>query len=108
VLGDSVLESRWSKWADRFPQPIRQGYEATELGVLTSANLVMVSVIWCLVHAPRDWPGVVACSLLYAGVTWWTNRGGRKMGLGPVMWAHGLTNLLLCVYTVWKDDWRFL
>jgi hypothetical protein len=37
-----------------------------------------------------------------------TNRGGRQMGLGPVIWAHGLTNAALWGYTLYTGDWRFL
>lgn len=106
--GDQFMRKPISKWADQYPHPLRDGFEKTPVGELTWTNLTLVSVIWCFVHMPRDWMGVIVCALLYAGLTWWTNRGPRKMGLGPVMWAHGLTNLVLCLYTVIWKDWRFL
>jgi len=30
------------------------------------------------------------------------------LGLGPVVWAHGVTNAMLWLYTLLSDDWRFL
>jgi hypothetical protein len=31
-----------------------------------------------------------------------------RLGLGPIIWSHGLTNALLWLYTLTSDDWRFL
>ena len=32
----------------------------------------------------------------------------RAKGLGPVCWAHGITNALLWGYTVYYGNWQFL
>jgi hypothetical protein len=31
----------------------------------------------------------------------------RKQRLGDAMTAHAITNFLLAVWVVWKDDWKF-
>ncbi len=37
-----------------------------------------------------------------------TNHGQRKLGLGPVIWTHGLCNASLWAWTIYSGDWRFL
>lgn len=109
LIGPPLMETKLSRRLDRYREPVAAGFKATSLGALSVANIVISIVLWCVLsHAVRDWPGTVACGLLYAGVVWYTNRGGRSFGLGPVVWAHGLTNAVLWGYTLSTGDWRFL
>ena len=45
-------------------------------------------------------------------MVWVTNREslpeGKRLGLGPVVWSHGLVNAGLWAYTYYTDDWQFL
>ena len=56
----------------------------------------------CFVFEPFVEP--VVCGVAYCLLLMVT----RKKGLGPVIWAHGITNALLWVYTIQTDVWRFL
>jgi membrane protease YdiL (CAAX protease family) len=110
VIGDLTMRTKLSKESDAWDRPLEKSFHATPLGRVTLFAVVANVVLWCpLSHGVRDWPGTIACGLLYIGVCWYTNaRGDRRMGLGPVIWAHGITNALLVVYTLRFDDWQFL
>ena len=124
VVGEWVMRTNVSKRFNEYRRPLAEAFERVPLGRVSVFNLVFANIVlWCLLsHRPRDWPGTAACGLLYVFVLWYTNRpakdrestaeGGRaasvRLGLGPVIWAHGITNALLWGYTLWTDDWRFL
>jgi len=46
--------------------------------------------------------------LVWCALVWWTNRGSHRLGLGPVIWSHAITNALLWGYTIWSGDWQFI
>jgi hypothetical protein len=109
VIGDIIMKTRASQEADRIRRPMALAFDKTPLGVVSVFSVVASLLLWCVVsHMPRDWPGTIACGLPFIWLTVITNRGQRKMGLGPVIWAHGLTNAGLWLYTVITHDWRFL
>ncbi|MEX2672491.1 MAG: hypothetical protein WD294_10315 [Phycisphaeraceae bacterium] len=108
-IGEYTMRTRVSKWADQFPRPLADAFEKTPLGAVTGFSIVSTLTLWCLIsHIPRDWPGTIACGLLFILLVWITNRGTRRLGLGPVIWAHGITNAVLWAYTLQTADWRFL
>jgi len=89
--------------------PFERSFRQTPLGRLTVFSVVFMALLWAVAaHFPRDWPGTIACGLLYCLILWATNTGRRRCGLGPVIWAHGVTNAALWVYTIYTNDWRFL
>lgn len=89
--------------------PFERSFRQTALGRLGVFSVAFMIVIWAVTcHFPRDWPGTVACGLLYCVVLWATNASPRPCGLGPVIWAHGITNGALWVYTIYTTDWRFI
>lgn len=109
VIGDMVMGTKASEAAINEKEPLTRTFLATPLGRVTTFAVVINIVLWCLLsHLPRDWPGTVACGLLFIWVVWLTNRGDRKLGLGPVIWAHGLTNAMIVGYTIQTNDWQFL
>lgn len=99
--------------------------KATPVGKLTGFAVAASTIVFMLSHGFRDWPGCIACGLVWCGLVWWTNKprphkgetwasiaestGGRgRYGLGPIIWSHGITNALLWLYTVMYGDWQFL
>jgi hypothetical protein len=70
------------------------------------------TAVFMLVHGLRDWPAVIVCGITYCLLVGYTNNSRRRLGLGPVIWAHGITNGALWAYTVYMHlnqggDWRF-
>ena len=79
------------------------------LGKLSIFNVSIMIVLWCVLsHKPVDFPATVVCGLLYTFVLWAGNSSGRSGGLGPVIWAHGITNSILWLYAVYTSNWLIL
>lgn len=109
IIGPMVLRSKISQEADAQTRPLADMFHATPLGAISPFSLLIVPLLWCVLsHTMRDWPGTIVCGLAYAWLCYITNRPGRTLGLGPVIWAHGLTNAILWGYTLATGDWRFL
>lgn len=51
--------------------------------------------------AHYEWLAGIFCAMAYQGLVI------RKGRLGDAMTAHAITNFLLGVWVVWKNDWRF-
>lgn len=70
------------------------------LGQWHSVALVVTSVMFGVAH-PDDWlPGIV-CGLAYQWLVL------RKQRLGDAMLAHATTNLVISLYAIVTDQWRF-
>jgi membrane protease YdiL (CAAX protease family) len=95
--------------AQQEPMFTKQFYE-TPLGRVSAFGIAASTFIFMLNHVPRDWVGCIVCGVLWCLMVKWTNAEGRKrkLGLGPVIWSHGLTNALLWWYTLASGDWQFL
>jgi membrane protease YdiL (CAAX protease family) len=95
--------------AQQEPMFSKQFYE-TPLGKVSVFGVAASTLIFTANHVPRDWMGAITCGVLWCLMVKWTNREGRKrkLGLGPVIWSHGLTNALLWGYTLYSGDWQFL
>jgi len=76
----------------------------TPLGVLSLFGVVASTFVFTIHHTLRDWPGCVMCGVAYCLLL----AATRHKGLGPVCWAHGITNALLWAYTLQTGDWQFL
>jgi len=108
VLGEWLIHTDTGRRATQQPPALTEQLQNTAVGVLGVTGVVASTLIFTASHLPRDWPGAVACGLVWCGLLWWTNRGDRKLGLGPVIWSHALTNALLWGYTLITWDWQFL
>ncbi len=121
VVGDTIAGWPAVRAANAQPPALTAQLERTPVGHLTVFAVVASTVVFMASHLPRDWPGCVACGVVWCGLLWWTNRpraargetwdtmpAGGRMGLGPIVWSHGLTNALLWGYTLASGDWRFL
>jgi hypothetical protein len=109
-IGDWLMHKPAFKRAAQQPAMFTQQFNETPLGAVSVFAVSASTFIFMLNHIPRDWPGAIACGVLWCLMVKWTNREGRKrkLGLGPVIWSHGLTNALLWGYTLYSGDWQFL
>lgn len=105
IIGESFIHTKAGADASRQNPVFGEQFESTPLGKLTVFGVVASTFVFMLSHVPRDWPGIWACGVAYCLLVGAT---GRRKGLGPVIWAHGITNALLWVYTVHTGDWQFL
>ncbi len=125
VIGEPLERSAWGQRLAAAPPALGRQLRETPVGAATLFAIVASTLVFMLSHGMRDWPGCIACGVVWCGLVWWTNRprknrgetwasvtaqsGGRgRYGLGPVIWSHGITNALLWGYTVAFNDWRFL
>ncbi len=118
VTGDYITKTKMSERADAQGAVFTKQFNTTPLGALSMCGLAVSTLVFMFSHIPRDWPACIACAAAYCALLWWTNqkrivhpdntKNKKPLGLGPVIWAHGLTNALLWVYTVTTNDWQFL
>ncbi len=79
---------------------VKLDFLAMPLGQFHALSFVVTSVIFGLMH-PDRWLAGIICGLAYQ---WLVIRKDR---LGDAMTAHGITNLLLGLWIVWKGAWSF-
>lgn len=108
LIGDWLMDTAAARRAAAEPPAWTATFERTAVGALSVFGVLFSTVLFSMSHVPRDWPACVMCGVAYCLLVGWTNRGGRALGLGPVVWAHGVTNALLLGYSVWSGDWRFV
>lgn len=108
ILGDWLLHTDAGDRATKQPPALTEQLKHIPVGALSLCGVIVSTVIFTASHLTRDWPGAIVCGLVWCGLLWWTNRGRLKLGLGPVIWSHGLVNALLWGYTLWSGDWQFL
>lgn len=104
VVGDWVLNSERGQKAEDSPPMFTKQFNETPLGKLTIFGVIISTLVFAVNHVPRDYLGCVMCGVAYCLLL----AATRKKGLGPVCWAHGITNACLWWYTLHTDDWRFL
>lgn len=112
VIGEWIAEWSYSHRAQRHGPIFAGEFERNELGRLSVVGVFFSTLVFMLSHGQRDWLGAVFCGLAFCFLLAWTNRASlpvdKRLGLGPIIWAHGLTNALLWGYTLWTNDWQFL
>jgi membrane protease YdiL (CAAX protease family) len=104
LLGDWLMHTSWGRRADRHERVFAGEFEQTPLGRLSVLGVTVSTLVFMVNHQMRDWPGTIVCGLAYCLLLAATAR----KGLGPVVWAHGITNALLWAYTLYSGDWQFL
>ena len=78
---------------------IREKFEEVPFRQVSWMPFVVVSVIFGLVH--QEWLAGILCGLVYQGLVCYKGR------LGDAVTAHGITNLLLGIWVVWRGAWNF-
>lgn len=127
MIGEWLLMRRWST-APRAGAPedadadnFAGCFRASPMGKVTLFGATVSTVFFMFNHARVDWPGCVLCGAAYCWLVHVTHRrtlapgtpapgatSAPAIGLGPVIWAHGITNALLWTYCVIYRDWRFM
>ncbi len=113
VLDDLLRNTDLARRAGRHDGVFAGEFHRWPLGSISLWAMFASSFIFMLAHGVRDWPACLFCGFAYCGLVWWTNRGDRKLGLGPAIWAHGITNAQIWLYTIITHmigigDWRFM
>jgi len=108
VIGDMLIRSTAGIRASEEDPMFTRMFNDTPIGKITVFGLFASTIVFTMRHAPRDYAACLMCAFAYCYLLWVTNRGEDKHGLGPVIWAHRITNALLWVYTVNSGDWQFL
>jgi len=109
-IGEYLMDKPAVKAAAQQEPMFSKQFLETPLGAVSVFGVAASTFIFMLNHIPRDWVGCIVCGVLWCLIVKWTNHEGRKrkLGLGPVIWSHGLTNALLWGYTLYSGDWQFL
>lgn len=121
LIGELIHDRPSVRAAAAKPPAFTAQLKATPVGRITVFAVAASTLVFMLSHAPRDWPGCIACGVVWCLMVWWTNRPREsrgetweslpargRLGLGPVIWSHALVNALLWGYTLQFDEWRFL
>jgi membrane protease YdiL (CAAX protease family) len=103
-IGDTLMHTKLAAWAEQYDNVFVEQFHQTPLGRLSVFGVTASTILFALGHGMRDWPGAIVCGVLYCLLL----AATRHKGLGPVVWAHGITNLLLFLYSVQTQDWQFL
>ena len=109
IVGDWLIDTRLGERAHDHPPVFGPEFERNALGTLTIFGVLASTLLFTINHQPADWPGAIVCGIAYCLLL----AATRRHGLGPVIWAHGITNALLWGYTLYTHyagypDWRFL
>jgi len=104
VIGDMLMHTQIAARADRHARVLGNQFDATPLGKLSFFGVFISTLIFVSYHAQRDWPAAVLCGVAYCLLL----AATRRKGLGPVIWAHGLTNAFLWTHALYTGDWQFL
>lgn len=104
MIGDMLIHTEWARRLDEHPVLFRSEFEATPVGELSVFGVMVSTLLFTFGHRIPDWPGAILCGVVYCLLL----RVTRHKGLGPVVWAHGITNALLWIYVLKTDGWSFL
>jgi hypothetical protein len=114
ALGEWFMYTKVGTHAARHPPVFETEFERVPLGALSFFGVSASTFVFMIHHHARDWPGALVCGVMYCLLLWYTTRRNPKLGLGPVVWAHGITNALLWAYAAFGANfghaggWQFL
>ena len=74
-------------------------FQTVPLGFFRWTPFLATAVVFGFEH--EEWLAGILCAFAYQGLVIWKKR------LGDAIVAHGITNLLLGLWVVWKGDWQF-
>ncbi|MCC7409126.1 MAG: CPBP family intramembrane metalloprotease [Phycisphaeraceae bacterium] len=105
LLGDWLMQTSLGERAGRHDPVLGRAFTQTPLGDLSLFGVIASTLVFMSAHIPRDWPAVWVCGIAYCLLL---RATAQKHRLGPVIWAHAITNALLWLYTLTTADWQFL
>lgn len=102
IAGSSLLvpvleEVFWRSFVYRFVAS--RDFNQEPLNRFHPVALIVTAILFGFEH--QQWLAGILCAFVYQGLVLWKNR------LGDAITAHAITNFLLGVWVVWKDDWKF-
>ncbi|HMJ89114.1 MAG TPA: CAAX prenyl protease-related protein [Candidatus Acidoferrum sp.] len=102
IVGSSLVvppleEMFWRSFVYRYL--VRREFDRETLGKFFPLSFLLTSVFFGFAH--REWLAGILCGFAYLGLVVWKNR------LGDAMTAHAITNFLLGLWIVWKQQWHF-
>lgn len=103
-IGEWLIKTDVGRRASALPPAFGHQFLVTPVGALCVFGVCSSTFVFTINHIMRDWPGCIICGVAYCLLLGAT----RHKGLGPVVWAHGITNALLWAYTLHTGDWQFL
>lgn len=77
----------------------KSDFESVPLRQFIPLPFLATSLVFAFSH--EQWLAGILCGFAYQGLVIWKKR------LGDAIVAHGITNLLLGLWVVWKGDWKF-
>lgn len=111
-IGEKVEQTEAGQAAMEAPPMFTKQLLETPVGAMTLFAVAVSTGVFMLNHMPRDWMGCIACGVVWCWLLWYTNRSrrwrDRPLGLGPIVWSHGITNAALWAWTLYTGDWQFL
>lgn len=112
VIGDWLMHTRIGRKAGTKDGMFIKQFRATAVGQLTVFGVLASTLIFMFNHQWRDWAGCIVCGVVWCGLLGWTNRPAlpeeKRLGLGPIVWSHAITNAALWGWTLYGGDWQFL
>ncbi len=109
VLGDMLHDKPALQHAQTQPPAFSNNLASNALGNVTVFATLASTVVFMLAHLPRDYAGCIACGIVWCWMVQATNQPGKPaLGLGPVIWSHGLVNAALWAHALYTNDWQFL
>lgn len=78
---------------------IKEEFEQVSFRQFSLFPFLAVSLVFGFVH--HEWLAGILCGMVYQGLVCYKGR------LGDAITAHGVTNLLLGIWVVWKGAWNF-
>lgn len=110
IIGERIIQSSLGDRIAHEPPAFRSQFESTAPGHVSVFGAIASTLVFMAAHDPADYLGCIVCGLAYSALVAATNRTGaaKQKGLGPAVWAHGITNLLIWVYSVRTGDYRFM
>ncbi len=98
LLVPILEELFWRAWMLRWIA--NSDFQSLPIGACNTQSFWIVAVLFAVEHGPF-WEVGLITGVIY---NWWMTR---TCSLGDLIFAHGLTNLVLSLYVIWSKDWKF-
>src|SRR5690606_19422022 len=108
VIGEWLEDTELGRKAAAAPPQLTKQLVETPVGHLTVFAVIASTLVFMASHAMRDWPGCIACGVVWCLLLGWTKRpslpAAQCLGIGPIAWSHGICNATLWYYCVSTGD----
>jgi CAAX prenyl protease-like protein len=98
ILVPIIEELFWRAWLMRWL--IRPDFASVPLGAYEPKSFWIVAILFAVEHGPYWEVGLIAGVIYNAWMV-------KSKSLGDLIWAHGVTNLLLSLYIIVFRQWQY-